>query len=111
MNNIYIWICVLLMFVTTYFTRMLPLVFCKKQIQNTFIKSLLAYLPYAVLTSMLIPEVFKASYGVIPGVLGFIVAIVLSYLDQSLIVVLAVSTIVTYIAMIFNPQVMSALGL
>lgn len=111
MNNTYIWICVLLMFVTTYFTRMLPLVFCKKQIQNTFVKSLLAYLPYAVLTSMLIPEVFKAPYGVIPGILGFVVAIVLSYLDQSLIVVLAVSTVVTYVSMMFNPQIMSVLGL
>lgn len=111
MNNIYVWLGVLILFVTTYFTRMLPLVFCKKPIQNTFFKSLLAYLPYAVLTAMLIPEVFQGSYGLIPGILGFIVAIILSYLDQSLIVVLAVSTLVTYITMIFNPQIMAVLGL
>lgn len=111
MNNIYVWLGVLILFVTTYFTRMLPLIFCKKPIQNTFFKSLLAYLPYAVLTAMLIPEVFQGSYGVIPGILGFIVAIILSYLDQSLIVVLAVSTLVTYITMIFNPQIMAVLGL
>lgn len=111
MNNIYAWLGVLILFVTTYFTRMLPLIFCKKPIQNTFLKSLLAYLPYAVLTSMLIPEVFQGSYGVIPGILGLIVAVVLSYLDQSLIVVLAVSTVVTYVTMIFNPQIMAALGL
>ncbi len=111
MNNIYAWLGVLILFVTTYFTRMLPLVFCKKPIQNTFLKSLLAYLPYAVLTSMLIPEVFQGSYGVIPGILGFVAAMVLSYLDQSLIVVLAVSTIVTYVTMIFNPQIMAALGM
>ena len=60
---------------------------------------------------MLIPEVFQGSYGMIPGILGVIVAIVLSYLDQSLIVVLAVSTIVTYIAMIFNPQIMAVFGI
>ena len=111
MDNIYAWIGVIILFITTYFTRMLPLIFCKKPIQNTFFKSLLAYLPYAVLTSMLIPEVFQGSYGMIPGILGVIVAIVLSYLDQSLIVVLAVSTIVTYIAMIFNPQIRAVFGI
>lgn len=111
MNNIYAWIGVLILFITTYFTRMLPLVFCKKPIQNVFFKSLLAYLPYAVLTAMLIPEVFQGSYGMVPGILGFIVAVILSYLDQSLIVVLAVSTIVTYVTMIFNPQILAALGM
>lgn len=112
MNNIvYVWIGVLILFVTTYFTRMLPLVFCKKPIQNVFFKSLLAYLPYAVLASMLIPEIFQGSYGLIPGVLGFIVAVVLSYLDQNLFVVLAVSTVITYISMILHPQIMAALGL
>ena len=110
MNNTYVWIGIIILFITTYFTRMLPLIFCKKPIQNTFFKSLLAYLPYAVLTSMLIPEVFQAPYGVLPGILGFIIAIVLAYLEQSLVVVLAVSTIITYIAMLFNPQIMSALG-
>lgn len=111
MNETYMWICALILVATTYFTRMLPLFFCKKQIQNTFLRSLLAYLPYAVLTSMMIPEVFQGSYGVIPGVLGFIVATVLAYLDQSLVVVLGVSTLVTYITMLFNPQIMSLFGL
>lgn len=111
MNNTYAWIGILILFITTYFTRMLPLFFCKKPIQNTFFKSLLAYLPYAVLTSMLIPEVFQAPYGMIPGILGFAIAIVLSYLEQSLFVVLAVSTVITYISMLFNPQIMSAFGM
>lgn len=110
MNNTYAIIGVIILFVTTYFTRMLPLVFCKKPIQNTFLKSLLAYLPYAVLTSMLIPEIFNGPYGLISGILGFIVAVALSYLNRSLIVVLAVSTVVTYITMIFNPQIMAMVG-
>ena len=111
MSSTYAWIGVIILCVTTYFTRMFPLVFCKKPIQNIFLKSLLAYLPYAVLTSMLIPEVFRGSYGLIPGFLGFVVALVLAYLDKSLIVVLAFSTIVTYITMIFNPQIMATFGL
>ncbi len=102
MSNTYVWVCVLILFVTTYFTRMLPFIFCKKQIQNKFIRSLLAYLPYAVLTSMLIPEVFRASYGLIPGILGFIVAVVLAYFEQSLVVVLSVATVVTYVSMMLH---------
>lgn len=111
MSSTYAWIGVIILFVTTYFTRMLPLVFCKKPIKNTFFKSLLAYLPYAVLASMLIPEVFQGSYGLIPGILGFIVAAVLAYLDKSLIIVLAVSTVITYIAMLFNSQLTSVFGI
>ena len=102
MSSTYVWICILILFVTTYFTRMLPFIFCKKQIQNTFIKSLLAYLPYAVLAAMLIPEVFNASYGLIPGILGFITAVVLAYFDKSLVIVLAVATVITYTAMMLH---------
>ena len=111
MNSAYVWIGVIILFVTTYFTRMLPLIFCKKPIQNTFLKSLLAYLPYAILISLLIPEVFQGQYGLIPGILGCIVAVVLAYLDKSLVVVLSAATIVTYVTMIFNPQISAMLGL
>lgn len=110
-NSTYAWIAVIILFATTYLTRSLPLIFCKKPIQNTFFKSLLNYLPYAVLTSMLIPEIFHGPYGLIPGILGFVVAIVLAYLDQNLITILAVATVITYIAMIFNNQIMAAFGL
>ena len=33
-NPIYCWLGILILFVTKYFTRMLPLVLCKKQIEN-----------------------------------------------------------------------------
>ncbi len=111
MNTPYVWICILIMFVTTYFTRMLPLVFCKGQIKNTFIKSILAYLPYAILTSMIFPEIFMDKFGLIPGILGFIIAVILSYFDLSLIIVLIFSTLATYISMLYNTQLMSIFGL
>lgn len=108
-NPIYLWGGILILFVTTYFTRMLPLVLCKKQIQNKFIKSTLAYLPYAVLSSMLFPEVFEQKIGLIASIIGFIVAVVLSYFDKSLIIVLVFSTLVGYVFMRLNPYIISIL--
>ena len=41
--------------------RVLPILFFKKKIQNRFLQSFLAYVPYAVLTSMIFPEAFKST--------------------------------------------------
>ena len=99
----YVWISILILFVTTYFTRMLPLVLCKGTIKNRFIKSVLAYLPYAVLTSLIFPEIFEISgMGFIPGLAGLIVAVFLAYIDKGLVMVLAGSTIVSYIFMLLR---------
>lgn len=103
----YVWICVLILFVTTYFTRMLPLILCKNQIKNPFLGSLLAYLPYAVLTAMIFPEVFETQMGVIPGIVGFFVAVFLAYKNKNLVTVLAVSIVATYIFMRLNPHIVS----
>ncbi len=106
MSAKYVWICILILFVTTYFTRLLPFIFFKGDIKNKFISSTLAYLPYAVLTSMIFPEVFEQKgMGIIPAIVGFIVAVVLSYKNKSLIIVLAAATIATYLFMLINPYI------
>ena len=106
MSAKYVWICILILFVTTYFTRLLPFIFFKGDIKNKFISSTLAYLPYAVLTSMIVPEVFEQNgMGIIPAIVGFIVAVVLSYKNKSLIIVLAAATIATYLFMLINPYI------
>ena len=108
-NPLYMWGGILILFVTTYFTRMLPLVLCKKQIPNKIIKSTLAYLPYAVLASMLLPEVFELKIGLIASIMGFIVAVLLAYLDKSLIVVLVFSTLLGYIFMLLDPYIINGI--
>lgn len=106
MSAKYVWICILILFVTTYFTRLLPFIFFKGDIKNKFISSTLAYLPYAVLTSMIFPEVFEQNgMGIIPAIVGFIVSVVLSYKNKSLIIVLAAATIATYLFMLINPYI------
>ena len=44
-----------IMAVVTYIIRVLPLAIFKKKIQNRFIRSFLAYVPYAVLAAMTFP--------------------------------------------------------
>ena len=42
----------------TYLVRAVPFVAFRKKIQSKFIRSMLYYLPYAVLTAMVLPGVF-----------------------------------------------------
>ena len=54
------WIYLLSMFAVTYLVRVLPLVVFRKKITNRFVRSFLAYIPYAVLAAMTFPAVFFA---------------------------------------------------
>ena len=45
----------LIMAGVTYLVRMLPLVLCRRKIENKFIRSFLYYIPYAVLSVMTVP--------------------------------------------------------
>lgn len=78
--------------------KVIPILFCKEKIKNTFIKSFLEYIPFAVLTSMTIPEIFYSTNSAVSATIGFIVAIVLAYIGQSLIVVALSSTLIVFIA-------------
>ena len=69
----------LIMAAVTYLIRMLPLVFFKKKITCTFVRSFLYYMPYTVLTVMTIPAVFYSTSSVISAVIGVLVAVVLAY--------------------------------
>ena len=71
----------------TYLVRMIPLVLIKKKVTNRFIKSFLYYVPYSVLAVMTVPAIFSATSYLISAVIGFAVALVLSYMEKSLIVV------------------------
>lgn len=73
----------------TYLVRMVPMVLIKKKIKNTFVRSFLYYVPYAVLSVMTIPAIFFSTSYLISAICGFLVALVLSYFNRSLLVVAA----------------------
>lgn len=87
--NIYIYI--LVMAVTTYLIRAVPLVLLKKPITNRFFRSFLHYIPVACLTAMTFPAILYATNDVLSGVVGLIVAVALAVWNRSLITVAASS--------------------
>ncbi len=68
----------------TYLIRMLPVVFMKKKITNKYVISFLHYMPYAVLSVMTVPAIFYASGSVWSGIIGFLIGIVVAYVDGDL---------------------------
>ena len=98
--NITLEICVyiLVMAVVTYLIRMTPFVFFRKKIKSRFIRSMLYYLPYAVLSAMVIPDVFSSTGSFATALVGLIVAVVLAWLKGSLIVVALGASAAAYIA-------------
>ena len=83
--NIYLY--VLVMAVTTYLIRALPLTLLKKPIQNRFLRSFLHYVPVACLTAMTFPAILYATDNMISGAVGLVVALALAFFRRSLIVV------------------------
>ena len=71
----------------TYLIRMIPFAFFSKKIESPFLKSLLYYMPYAVLSAMTIPAIFFSTGNIVTAVIGTAIALVLAYFDLPLIVV------------------------
>lgn len=71
----------------TYFLRMLPLTVFRKKIENNFVRSFLAYVPYAVLAAMTIPDIFFSTSSLLSAALGLAAAVLLSYWGKSLLIV------------------------
>lgn len=78
---------ILVMAGVTYLIRMTPLALFRRKIRSRFLKSLLFYMPYAVLSAMVIPSVFSSTGSVITAAVGLVAAIVLALLNRSLITV------------------------
>ena len=81
-NNIYIYI--LLMSLTVYLIRVLPLTLIRKPIKNKFIKDFLYYVPYVTLSVMSFPAIVYASNNIYSGIVALIVGIISSYYDLGL---------------------------
>lgn len=93
--NIYIYIAA--MAVTTYLVRMLPLAVFRKPIKSRFVRSFLHYVPYACLAAMTFPAILQDTASLVSGAAALVVAVVLAYFDQSLIVVALCSSAAVFI--------------
>ena len=71
----------------TYLIRMLPLTVFRREIRSRFLRSFLYYVPYAVLGSMTIPDIFYATGSLWTALIGLIVAVILAWKEKSLLTV------------------------
>jgi len=95
-HNVYIYI--LVMATVTYFIRMIPLVLLRKNIENTFLRSFLYYVPYVTLSVMTFPAILSATGNFWSALAGFAVALLLAFRGKSLPLVALVACVVVYLA-------------
>lgn len=82
----------------TYLVRVIPFTLFRKQIKSQFIKSVLYYLPYTVLSAMTLPAIFYSTGNLTTAVVGTVVAVIVALFDKPLIIVAlaaALSALVT----------------
>ena len=92
-----IYLYILVMALTTYLIRALPLTVFRGRIKNRFARSFLAYVPCACLAAMTFPAILYATGSLISGAIGLAVAIGLAFWGKSLVTVAACSCAAVYL--------------
>ncbi len=93
-HNVYIYI--LIMAVTTYLIRVLPLTLIRKEITNVTIRSFLYYVPYVTLAVMTFPAILDSTQTPVSGLAALIIALVLSWIGKSLFQVSVLSCVAVF---------------
>ena len=78
---------VLVMALTTYLIRVIPLTVLRKPIKSRFIRSFLHYVPYACLTAMTFPAILFDTTYVLSGAAALAIAVGLAFRGKSLLTV------------------------
>ena len=102
MNNYVFFLYLLILAGSTYLIRVIPFVAIKNKINNRFIRSFLAYIPYAVLTAMTIPAVFYATNWWAGAAAGLIVAIIFALKEKGLTVVAIAACVAVFAVELFH---------
>ena len=95
MNKILTYIFV--MALVTYAVRMIPFLLFRKKIKSRFVRSVLHYIPYAVLTAMTVPAVFFAAGNVAAAAVGFALAVLTAIWGKGLTTVAIVACAGVYV--------------
>ena len=98
-HNVYIYI--LVMAVTTYLIRVLPLTLIRKEITNVTIRSFLFYVPYVTLAVMTFPAILESTQSPLSGAIALVIALALSWFGKSLFQVSVFSCIAVFVIEFF----------
>ena len=97
---------ILVMAGVTYLIRVVPLVLFHKKIENRFVRSFLYYVPYACLTAMNIPDVFRSTSNLYSALTGLVVAVILALRRKSLLVVAIWACVAVFVAEQILPAIL-----
>ena len=93
----------------TYLLRAVPLVLLRRPLRNPHFVALLEYMPYALLTAMIVPDVLYATGGAsafpgpvhLPALAGAVTAVVLAFFRLSMPLVACAATLAAFLAFQF----------
>lgn len=97
MSNGYIIIGIIVMALTTYVIRMLPMAIFRKKITNIRVRSFLYYVPYAVLAAMTFPAIFSSTGTTVSAIAGCVAAVLLAYFKRGLLTVAVGAAAVVFV--------------
>lgn len=89
---------ILVMALTVYAVRLIPLLLFRKEIKSKYLKRFFHYLPYAVISAMTFPAVFYSTGSLPTACIGIGIAVVLSYFKQPFILITLASCVAVYLA-------------
>ena len=98
MKNSIFFIYLLILAGTTYLIRVIPFTAIKEKINNRFVRSFLYYIPYAVLGAMTFPAILYSTGSVYSALAGLAVAMILAFLEKSLLTVALCSCAAVFLA-------------
>ena len=87
LNNLEILLLIAVMAAVTYLIRMIPFTFFRKKIKSNYLKSVLFYIPYAVLSAMTFPAIFYSTGNLYTALIGTAVAIITAIFRRDLLTV------------------------
>ena len=92
---------IIIMAVTTYLIRVLPLTLIRREIQNITVRSFLYYVPYVTLAVMTFPAITEVTQTPVSGTAALAAAIYLAWKGKSLFAVSVISCAVVFILELF----------
>ena len=103
-------ICMVIMALTTYLIRVIPIGFVRRKMENEWVQDFLYYIPFCVLSAMTFPDVLYSTTptGVtsphfVSAAIATMVAIVLAWKDRGLVRVALVAVLTAIIVELLLP--------
>lgn len=87
----------------TYTLRAVPLLLLRREIESRWINSFLYFVPWTVVSAMVIPDIFTSTSSVVSATIGLIVALFLAWRGRSLLVVVLAAAVAVYLTELVQP--------